>query len=85
MHVGFVDWIPGICSVLGMLVINSIDKDRLSAENFSYSGGNVAWRARLVLFMGFALIAGGLAGSVVRVKRKNGNNRRANHVTVTER
>ena len=48
-----------------MLVINSIDKSRLSADSFSYSGdGAVAWKARLVLFLGFALLAGGLAGSV---------------------
>ncbi|KAF2640611.1 UPF0220-domain-containing protein [Massarina eburnea CBS 473.64] len=64
-HVTFVDWIPGICSALGMLVINSIDKSRLSADSFSYSGNGVAWKARLVLFLGFALLAGGLAGSVV--------------------
>jgi len=64
-HVTFLDWIPLICSVLGMLVINSIDKSRLSADSFSYSGdGGVAWQARLVLFLGFALLAGGLAGSV---------------------
>jgi len=65
VHINFVDWIPGICSVLGMLVINSIDKSRLSADSFSYSGNGVAWKARLVLFLGFALMAGGLAGSVV--------------------
>lgn len=47
-----------------MLVINSIDKARLSADSFSYSGNGVAWKARLVLFVGFALMAGGLAGSV---------------------
>lgn len=47
-----------------MLVINLIDKSRLSADNFSYSGDGVAWKARLVLFLGFALMAGGLAGSV---------------------
>ena len=64
MHLTFVDWIPGICSALGMLVINSIDKSRLSADSFSYSGNGVAWKARLVLFLGFALLAGGLAGSV---------------------
>src|ERR1051325_2963121 len=64
--VTFVDWIPGICSALGMLVINSIDKSRLSADSFSYSGNGVAWKARLILFLGFALMAGGLAGSVVR-------------------
>ena len=65
VHVKFVDWIPGICSALGMLVINSIEKSRLSADSFSYSGNGVAWKARFVLFLGFALLAGGLAGSVV--------------------
>ncbi|KAK8226911.1 vacuolar sorting protein-like protein Vps68 [Phyllosticta capitalensis] len=64
VHITFVDWIPSICSALGMLVINSIDKSRLSADSFSYSGNGVAWKARLVLFLGFALMAGGLAGSV---------------------
>ena len=47
-----------------MLVINSIEKSRLSADSFSYSGNGVAWKARTVLFLGFALLAGGLAGSV---------------------
>ena len=47
-----------------MLVISSIDKGRLAADSFSYSGNGVAWKARLVLFLGFALMAGGLAGSV---------------------
>ena len=47
-----------------MLVINSIDKTRLGGDSFSYSGNGVAWKARLVLFLGFALLAGGLAGSV---------------------
>ncbi|KAI5295318.1 hypothetical protein KEM52_001739 [Ascosphaera acerosa] len=65
VHVRFVDWIPAICSALGMLVINSIEKSLLSADSFSYSGGGVAWKARFVLFLGFALLAGGLAGSVV--------------------
>lgn len=61
----FVDWIPGICSSLGMLVINSIEKSRLQSDSFSYSGSGVAWKARFVLFLGFALLAGGLAGGVV--------------------
>ena len=65
IHIKFVDWIPLICSSLGMLVINSIEKARLSADSYSYSGTGVAWKARLVLFLGFALMAGGLAGSVV--------------------
>jgi hypothetical protein len=64
VHMTFVDWIPGICGALGMLVINSIDKTRLAADSFSYSGNGVAWKARLVLFLGFALMAGGFAGSV---------------------
>ena len=63
-HMTFVDWVPGIFSALGMLIINSIDKSRLSADNFSYSGDGVAWKARVVLFMGFAAMAGGLAGGV---------------------
>ena len=53
-----------------MLVINSIEKTRLSADSYSYSGTGVAWKARLVLFLGFALMAGGLAGSVVSYNLK---------------
>lgn len=63
MHITIVDWIPLICSVLGMLVINSIERSRLVADSYSYSGNGVAWKAKLVLFMGFALMAGGLAGA----------------------
>lgn len=48
-----------------MLVINLIEKARLSSNSYGdYSESGVVWKARLVLFMGFALIAGGLAGSV---------------------
>ena len=47
-----------------MIVINSIDKTRLSGDGFSYSGDGVAWKARVVLFMGFAAMAGGLACGV---------------------
>jgi hypothetical protein len=47
-----------------MLIINSIEKTRLSADAFSYSGSGVAWKARVVLFLGFALLAGGLAGGI---------------------
>jgi TRAP-type mannitol/chloroaromatic compound transport system permease small subunit len=71
VHIKFVDWIPGICSALGMLVINSIEKSRLQADSFSYSGSGVAWKARFVLFLGFALLAGGLAGSVVCICLKS--------------
>lgn len=47
-----------------MLIINSIEKTRLSADSFSYSGSGVAWKARVVLFLGFAFLAGGLAGGI---------------------
>jgi hypothetical protein len=68
VHVSFVDWLPGICSLLGMLVVNVIDKDRVRGEEgFGAGDGGAVWRARLVLFLGFALMAGGLAGSAVRL------------------
>jgi len=47
-----------------MLIINSIEKTRLSGDSFSYSGSGVAWKARVVLFLGFASLAGGMAGGV---------------------
>lgn len=49
-----------------MLIVNSIDKSRLAGDTFaySYSGDGLAWKARVVLFMGFAATAGGLAGGV---------------------
>jgi hypothetical protein len=64
-HVKFVDWLPFIFSSLGMLIINSVEKGRLAADSFSYSGNGVAWKARVVLFLGFAALAGGMAGGVV--------------------
>ncbi|EIE75462.1 hypothetical protein G6F45_002639 [Rhizopus arrhizus] len=60
---GFEDWFSGILTTLGMIVINLIDKNRLQGEAFSYAGSGLVWKARLFLFLGFALIAGGLAGS----------------------
>lgn len=71
VHVTFVDWLPLICSSLGMLIINSVEKAWLVSDNFGYSGmggggggGSVAWQARVVLFLGFAALAGGMAGGV---------------------
>ena len=61
-----------------MLVINSIEKARLSADSYSYSGTGVAWKARLVLFLGFALMAGGLAGSVVSISKPTKSRQRYN-------
>ena len=64
VHVKFVDWLPLVFSSLGMLIINSVEKQRLSSDSFSYSGSGVAWKARVVLFLGFAALAGGMAGGV---------------------
>ncbi|KAK7041488.1 Vacuolar protein sorting-associated protein 68 [Paramarasmius palmivorus] len=66
VHVSFVDWVPGICSLLGYAVVNLIDKDRVKGEE-GFGDPRSVWRARLFLFIGFALMAGGLAGSVVSV------------------
>lgn len=67
MHITFVDWIPFICSTLGMLIVNSIEKSNLfnDGNNSFLSGGgqSTAWAARVILFCGFSLLAGGLAGS----------------------
>ncbi|KAG9303198.1 hypothetical protein G9A89_000733 [Geosiphon pyriformis] len=64
VDITFADWISGITSTLGMIIVNSIDKSRLTADDFTHSGSGVAWKARLFLFIGFAMMAGGLAGSV---------------------
>ncbi|KAK0653834.1 hypothetical protein QBC41DRAFT_62828 [Cercophora samala] len=64
IHIHFVDWLPFIFSSLGMLIINSVEKSRLASDSFSYSGSGVAWKARVVLFLGFAALAGGMAGGV---------------------
>ncbi|KDR85960.1 hypothetical protein GALMADRAFT_235153 [Galerina marginata CBS 339.88] len=63
IHVTFVDWIPGFCSLLGYLVINFVDKDRIRGDE-GFGDSRAVWRARVFLFIGFALMAGGLAGSV---------------------
>lgn len=79
VHVTFVDWIPFICSTLGTIIVSSIEKNRLVQGILDGSGasggagvglssdydGRIAWQARTVLFIGFALLAGGLSGSIV--------------------
>lgn len=72
VHVTFVDWIPIICSTLGMLVVNSIEKNKLLSDALGNSSGgfggfssSTTWQARVILFLGFSLLAGGIAGSIV--------------------
>nr|CAG8462183.1 15589_t:CDS:2 [Entrophospora candida] len=63
--INFEDWMCGISTTLGMMVVNSLDKNSLAGDYSSYSGySSVDTRDRLFLFVGFALMAGGLAGSV---------------------
>lgn len=83
VHITFVDWIPGLCSTrelfcgavrtdisVGYLVTALLDKSHLhsvfSGDSWG-SDGPAAWRARVVLFLGVALMAGGLAGSLVSI------------------
>ncbi|PHZ11075.1 UPF0220-domain-containing protein, partial [Rhizopus microsporus ATCC 52813] len=58
---GIEDWIPGIIATLGMIIVNLIDKEALRGDGYDE---HMAWRARLFLFLGFALMAGGISGSV---------------------
>ncbi|KAI8140713.1 hypothetical protein BJV82DRAFT_622233 [Fennellomyces sp. T-0311] len=58
---GFEDWAPGIVTTLGMIIVCLIDKEALRGS--TYDDG-IPWRARLFLFVGFAFMAGGFAGSV---------------------
>jgi hypothetical protein len=53
-----------------MIIVNLIDKQRLMTEGGFSSSDNVAWKARLFLFLGFALMAGGLAGSITTLLLK---------------
>lgn len=67
VHVKFPDWLPFIISSLGMLIINIVDKARLNSDSssFSFGGSTADWQAKVILFLGFASLAGGLAGSIV--------------------
>lgn len=69
LHITFTDWIPIICSILGMLIVSSIEKNRLlqdALSSGSFTGSqSTAWQARVVLFLGFSLLAGGISGSFV--------------------
>ncbi|KAJ3384344.1 hypothetical protein CcCBS67573_g03332 [Chytriomyces confervae] len=61
--VRFEDWLPGILSTLSLIIVNLIDKDSLNADDFSYSGSNVACKARACAFIGITMAMGALGGS----------------------
>ncbi|KAG2205774.1 uncharacterized protein EV154DRAFT_504311 [Mucor mucedo] len=58
---GIEDWAPGIVTTFGMIIVNLIDKETLKGNGYDEE---FTWRARLFLFLGFAMMAGGLSGSV---------------------
>ncbi|KAI9140895.1 UPF0220-domain-containing protein [Paraphysoderma sedebokerense] len=61
----FEDYVPGIMSTLGLIMINSVDKSLLSANEYSHYGGSgVAWKARLFAFIGIAIAVGSLGGAI---------------------
>ncbi|ORX39622.1 hypothetical protein BD324DRAFT_614365 [Kockovaella imperatae] len=67
VHMSFVDWIPAICSTVGFLITSLLDKSHLQSAFSGDSWGSegpAAVRARVVLFIGVAFMAGGLAGSL---------------------
>jgi len=63
----FEEWMCGILSTIGMIIINLINKNQLTTTSYgsygSYGYGSENMYARLFLFVGFAALAGGLAGS----------------------
>ncbi|KAJ1679347.1 Vacuolar protein sorting-associated protein 68 [Spiromyces aspiralis] len=63
-NLGFEDWLPGLISTFGMIIVNSIDLSLLNQEDgFGYEDSNSSVKAKATLFFGIALVAGGLAGS----------------------
>ncbi|TPX51089.1 hypothetical protein SeMB42_g01033 [Synchytrium endobioticum] len=66
----FEDWVPGILSTIALIVVNLIDKDTLNADDFSYSGTNIACKARLCAFVGVTMALGSLGGALAIMSLK---------------
>ncbi|KAJ3149138.1 hypothetical protein HK101_002093 [Irineochytrium annulatum] len=66
----FDDWLPGILSTLALIIVNLIDKDTLNADDFSYSGSNVACKARACAFIGVTMALGALGGALAILSLK---------------
>ncbi|KAJ3090860.1 Transmembrane protein 50A [Phlyctochytrium bullatum] len=61
----FEDWIPGLLSTLSLIIVNLINKETLNADDFTYSGSNVACKARAAAFLGVTMALGALGGALV--------------------
>ncbi|KAI9358414.1 hypothetical protein BD770DRAFT_72010 [Pilaira anomala] len=57
----YLDWIPGIASSFGLLIVNFIGRSYFQGEQEQV--GSV-WKMRTSLLTGFMLITGGFAGSL---------------------
>ncbi|KAF7344382.1 UPF0220-domain-containing protein [Mycena sanguinolenta] len=61
----YVDWLPGVCSIIGFFGIALIDKDPDPFRGFGFDLGASDSQARsLPLFLCFSLMASGLLNSV---------------------
>ncbi|CAG8509002.1 4963_t:CDS:2 [Acaulospora morrowiae] len=64
-NITVLDWISGIITTIGMLIVGSIDKTIFSDEIYTYSvSKKTFWKVRLMLFLGSTLLAGGLLCSL---------------------
>lgn len=65
-HVTFIDWIPFISSTIGTIIVNSLNKVQLINSDFGFdTSSGLQWQARIVLFVGFAMLAIGISGSLL--------------------
>ncbi|KAF7348768.1 UPF0220 protein C8D2.02c [Mycena venus] len=48
---------PGLCSLLGFLIINLTDKDHVRRDEAAFGDARAVWRTLMFLFIGFALMA----------------------------
>ncbi|KAI8803461.1 hypothetical protein BJ742DRAFT_908478, partial [Cladochytrium replicatum] len=66
----FEDYVPGILSTLSLVIVNLIDKDTLNADDFSFSGDNVACKARAFAFVGVSMAIGAIGGALAILSLK---------------
>ncbi|TPX57874.1 hypothetical protein SpCBS45565_g08136 [Spizellomyces sp. 'palustris'] len=58
VQIRFEDWIPGVLSTIALII------DMLSADDSSFSGTNVATKARGCAFVGVSMALGALGGAL---------------------
>lgn len=66
VHVTFIDWIPFLSSTIGTVIVNSLNQVQLVNSDFGFdTSSGLQWQARVVLFVGFAMLAVGMSGSLL--------------------